>query len=90
MRSRSQKEHQLNNELLGAREHNDYGRKSLMEKLDRKLESIRSRNLNGSQLKKSSASLHRDRDYGLFAQASSPKRYLVSEPTPKEHRLGFG
>lgn len=86
MRSRSQKEHQLNSELLGAREHNDYGRKSLMEKLDRKLESIRSRNLNG----KSSASLHRDRDYGLFAQASSPKRYLVSEPTPKEHRLGFG
>jgi len=74
VRSRSEKEHQLNRELE-ARTRNDYSRKSLMEKLDRKLEGIRNRNLNSSRLKKSTGSLHRD--YGLLGQAP-PKRYLVS------------
>lgn len=60
-----------------------------MEKLDRKLESIRNRNLNGDHLKSSTASLHRGRDYAMFTPAT-PKRYMVSEPAPDEHRLMFG
>jgi hypothetical protein len=86
--SRNQKDYQLNQELHNYRDvRSEFSRKSLMKKLDRKLESIRISHVNDNYLKSTTASLWRLHISNPYQPP--PKRYLMSESADEEKVLLF-